>query len=138
LPISFSGSLTRSVLRLDFEGFAERFALAEARTTFFGAALLAARLRADLEILRADRVLCAADFFAEPFFFFGLAITLCVPLIWAPKNGRLIKNISSVAQGDLPKNIGKWLAGSARCVDRAEPSGASAASLQMVQELALE
>jgi hypothetical protein len=57
------------------EGFAERFtAFAEARTTFFETGLLAATLRAGLEALRADDVSRAADFFAELFFFFGLAI----------------------------------------------------------------
>jgi hypothetical protein len=47
---------------------ADRFtAFAEGRKTFFGAGLLAMTLR-------TDRVLRAADFFAELFFFLGLAI----------------------------------------------------------------
>jgi hypothetical protein len=55
--------------------FADRFAtFAEARKTFFDVGLLAASLRPGLATLRADRILRAADFFAELFFFFGLAI----------------------------------------------------------------
>jgi len=61
---------------LDFGDFEDRFAaFAETRTTFLEARLLVATLRAGLETFRADRVLRAADFFAELFFFFGLAIT---------------------------------------------------------------
>jgi len=75
LPINFNGSPVRSVFRFDLGDFADRFAtFAEARKTFFEAGLLAASLRLGLAILRADRVLRAADFFAELFFFFGLAI----------------------------------------------------------------
>ena len=60
---------------LDFEIFGERLiAFVETRTAFFEADLLADTLRAGLKPLRTDRVLCAADFFAELFFFFGLAI----------------------------------------------------------------
>jgi hypothetical protein len=75
LPINFNGSAVRSIFRFDLGDFADRFAtFAEARETFFGAGLLAATLRLGLATLRADRVLRAADFFAELFFFFGLAI----------------------------------------------------------------
>ncbi len=60
---------------LDFESFGERLtAFVETRAAFFEADLLADTLRAGLEALRAGRVLRAADFFAELFFFFGLAI----------------------------------------------------------------
>jgi len=51
--------------------------------------------------LRDGRVFRAADFFAELFFFFGFAIAFKRPLIdWRRKNGRLIKNISLIAQAD--------------------------------------
>ena len=60
---------------LDLETFGKRLtAFAETRAAFFEADLFAGTLRAGLAALRAGRVLCAADFFAEFFFFFGLAI----------------------------------------------------------------
>ena len=60
---------------LDLETFGKRLtAFAETRAAFFEADLFAGTLRAGLAVLRAGRVLCAADFFAEFFFFFGLAI----------------------------------------------------------------
>jgi hypothetical protein len=78
LPINFNGSPVKSVFRFDLAALAalvDRFAIfAEARTAFFEAGGLAATVRADLETFRADRGFGAADFFAEPFFFFGLAI----------------------------------------------------------------
>jgi hypothetical protein len=69
LPISASGLRERSVFCFDLGDFEGRFlAFTEARTTFFEAGFLA-------ETLRAGRGLRAADFFAELFFFFDLAIT---------------------------------------------------------------
>jgi len=60
---------------LDFETFGKRLtAFAETRAAFFEADLFAGTLRAGLAALRAGRVLRAADFFAELFFFFGLTI----------------------------------------------------------------
>jgi hypothetical protein len=65
----------RSLFRFDFDDFENRFAaFAETRIGFFEADLLADTLRAGVEALRAGRVLRAADFFPELFFFFGLAI----------------------------------------------------------------
>jgi len=65
-----------AVSLFDFDDFAERFvALAAFFETGRLAWILRAGLeRAGLETLRADRALCAADFFAKFFFFFGLAI----------------------------------------------------------------
>jgi hypothetical protein len=69
LPISASGLRERSVFCFDLGDFEGRFfAFTEARTTFFEAGFLAVTLR-------AGRSLGAADFFAELFFFFDLAIT---------------------------------------------------------------
>lgn len=66
--MSSSGLRERSVARFTFGDFEDRFAVfADARTIFFRAGFLA-------EILRAGRVLRAAGFLAELFFFFGLAI----------------------------------------------------------------
>ena len=60
---------------LDFETFGKRLtAFAKTRAAFFEADFFAGTLRASLAALRADRVLRAADFFAELFFFFGLTI----------------------------------------------------------------
>ena len=60
---------------LDFETFGKRLtAFAEIRAAFFEADLFAGTLRAGLAAFPAGRVLRAADFFAELFFFFGLAI----------------------------------------------------------------
>ena len=60
---------------LDFEPFGKRLtAFTEIRAAFFEADLSADTLRAGLEALRIGRVLRAADFFAELFFFFDLAI----------------------------------------------------------------
>jgi hypothetical protein len=54
--------------------------------------------------LRAGCFFRATDFFAELFFFFGFAIAFKRPLIdWRRKNGRLIKNISLIAQEDSIK-----------------------------------
>jgi len=59
----------------DFEIFGERLmAFVETRTAFFEADLLADTLRLGLKALSAGRALRAVDFFAELFFFFGLAI----------------------------------------------------------------
>jgi len=75
LLINLSGLSERSIFRFDFGDCEDRFAaFAKTGMTFFEAGLLAETLRAGLETLRADRVLCAAGFFAELFFFFGLAI----------------------------------------------------------------
>jgi hypothetical protein len=75
LPINLSGPAERSIFRFGFVDFEDGFAaFAEARMTFFEAGLLAETFRVSLETLRADRVLCATDFFAELFFFFSLAI----------------------------------------------------------------
>jgi len=63
------------IASLDFEIFGKRLtAFAETRAAFFDADLFAGTLRASLAVLRAGRVLRAADFFVELFFFFGLAI----------------------------------------------------------------
>ena len=60
---------------LDFETFGKRVtAFAETRAAFFEADFFAGTLRVSLAALRAGRVLRAADFFAELFFFFGLTI----------------------------------------------------------------
>jgi hypothetical protein len=60
--------LERAAARFNFEDFEDLFAaFAEAGTAFFWAGFLA-------EILRAGRVLRAAGFLRELFFFFGLAI----------------------------------------------------------------
>ena len=60
---------------LDFEIFGERLmAFVEILTAFFEADLLADTLRLGLNALSAGRPLRAVDFFAELFFFFGLAI----------------------------------------------------------------
>jgi hypothetical protein len=60
---------------LDFETFGKRLtAFAETRAAFFETDLFADTLRAGLAALRAGRILRAADYFAELFFFFGLAI----------------------------------------------------------------
>ena len=59
----------------DFEIFGERLmAFVETRTAFFEADLLADTLGLGLRALSAGRALRAVDFFAELFFFFGLAI----------------------------------------------------------------
>jgi len=74
--------------------FVERRAGLTPRALFFGAAFLA-------RTLRAGRGFRAADFFAELFFFVRFAIACKRPLIdWRRKNGRLIKNISLIAQAD--------------------------------------
>jgi hypothetical protein len=58
----------RSTARFNFGDFKDRFAVfVEADTAFFWTGFLA-------EIFRAGRVLRAADFLTELFFFFGLAI----------------------------------------------------------------
>jgi len=76
LIINSSGPRERSICPFDFGDFEDRLAaFAEPRTTFLEVRLLEATLRGDLETLRADRALRAADFFEELFFFFGLAIT---------------------------------------------------------------
>ena len=60
---------------LDFETFGERLTVfVETLMAFFEADLLADTLCAGLKALRAGRALRAAGFFAELFFFFGLAI----------------------------------------------------------------
>jgi hypothetical protein len=69
LPISASGLRERSVFCFDLGDFEGRFlAFTEVRRTFFEVGFLA-------ETLRAVRGLRAANFFAELFFFFDLAIT---------------------------------------------------------------
>jgi hypothetical protein len=76
LTINSSGPRERSICLFDFGDFEDRLvAFAEIRTIFLEARLLESTLRAGLETLRADRALRAADFFAELFFFFSLAIT---------------------------------------------------------------
>jgi len=63
------------IASLDFEIFGKRLtAFAETRAAFFDADLFEGTLRASLAALRAGRVLRAADFVVELFFFFGLAI----------------------------------------------------------------
>ena len=60
---------------LDFETFGKRLsAFTETRAAFFEADLFTGTLRAGLAALPVGCVLRAADFFAELFFFFGLAI----------------------------------------------------------------
>ena len=60
---------------LDLETFGKRLTtFAETGAAFFEADLFAGTLRADLAALLFGRVLRAADFFAELFFFFGLTI----------------------------------------------------------------
>ena len=59
----------------DFETFGERLAaFVETLTASFEADLLANTLCLGLKALSAGRALGAVDFFAELFFFFGLAI----------------------------------------------------------------
>ena len=63
------------IASLDLEIFGKRLtAFAETRAAFFDADLFAGTLRTGMAPLRAGRVLRAADFFAELFFFFGLTI----------------------------------------------------------------
>ncbi len=88
---------------LDFEIFGKRLTgFAETHAAFFEADLFAGTLRAGLAALRAGRVLRSADFFAELFFFFGLAIRMKGTFYWgARKNGGLIKNIWPSAQAEI-------------------------------------
>ncbi len=76
-------------------------AFVETRPAFFEADLLADTLRLGLKALSAGRALRAVDFFAELFFFFGLAIRERRLLRGRRKNGGLIKNISTGAQGEI-------------------------------------
>jgi hypothetical protein len=59
--------------------------------------------------LRAGRGFRTADFAADLFFFFDLAIVTLVSAIlidWRRENGRLIKNVYPSKQADSPKTFG--------------------------------
>jgi hypothetical protein len=58
--------------------------------------------------LRAGRGFRTADFAADLFFFFDLAIVIIVSAIlidWRRENGRLIKNVYPTTQADSPKTF---------------------------------
>ena len=84
--------------------FGERRVIFFSRAGFFGLALLA-------RSLRAGRGFRSADFAADLFFFFDLAIvTVVAPLLidWRWENGRLIKNVYPSTQADSPKNLARF------------------------------
>jgi hypothetical protein len=55
-----------------------------------------------VETFPAEAALRAAGFFGELFFFFGLAmVAKGAGLVRAPRKGRLIKNVSSIAQAEI-------------------------------------
>jgi hypothetical protein len=84
------------VVFLDLEG--PRLVVFPVRETFFETGLLTVALR-------ADRALLAAGLFAELFFLVGFAIAGHLLNRQRRKNGRLIKNISQIAQADSVKNF---------------------------------
>jgi hypothetical protein len=81
---------------LDLEG--PRLAVFAVRETFFETGLLTV-------VLRAGRALLAAGLFAELFFLVGFAIVGHLLNRQRRKNGRLIKNISQIAQADSVKKF---------------------------------
>jgi hypothetical protein len=81
---------------LDLEG--PRLAVFAVRETFFETGLLTVALR-------AGRALLAAGLFAELFFLVGFAIAGHLLNRQRRKNGRLIKNISQIAQADSVKKF---------------------------------
>jgi hypothetical protein len=81
---------------LDLEG--PRLAVFAVRETFFETGLLTVALR-------AGRALLAAGLFAELFFLVGFAIVGHLLNRQRRKNGRLIKNISQIAQADSVKKF---------------------------------
>jgi hypothetical protein len=81
---------------LDLEG--PRLAVFAVRETFFETGLLTVALR-------AGRALLAAGLFAELFFLVGFAIIGHLLNRQRRKNGRLIKNISQIAQADSVKKF---------------------------------
>jgi len=81
---------------LDLEG--RPLAVFAVRATFFETGLLTLALR-------AGRALIAAGLFAELFFLVGFAIAGHFLNRQGQKNGRLIKNISRIAQADSVKKF---------------------------------
>jgi hypothetical protein len=94
MPNRTAGNSVFSFLNL--EGL--RLAVFAIRETFFETGLLTVALR-------AGRALLAAGLFAELFFLVGFAIVGHLLNRQRRKNGRLIKNISQIAQADSVKKF---------------------------------